>query len=573
MNSTVGVRSFWVGLWGLCSLGAMACTPRSVPPSGLPAIQSSDGAQTVARLLQHMQTLASDDFGGRAPGTAGEQRTVHYIVDALRALGLRGGAADGSFTQPVPLIGITGRPQLRLDLSGSAGKTESAALAALRFPDDYVAMSRRLTDHVQVRDSQIIFVGHGVIAPEYGWDDYKGLDVRGKTLLMLSNDPQVEQAPGRPDPQRFRGDAMTYYGRWTYKYEIASRLGAAAVFIVHETALAGYPYAVVRAWDREQIDIDTGDGNDARVAVEGWLSEGTARALLSACGQDLTQLKKAAARPDFVPRPLPVRAQVQIENTLRRFASHNIVARIDGTDPDRKHQAIVYSAHWDHLGQSTDPATGAPRIFHGAIDNASGVAALIEVARGLRSLQPRRSILFMAPTAEEYGLLGAHYYTQHPPVPLSQTIADINMDMMNVWGPTRAVANVAAGFSDLDAQFVHAAAAQGRQVHGDPDPTKGYFFRADSFEFAKAGVPVALLMRPGLDFVDHPPAFANEKAAAFTADDYHKPSDVVKADWDLRGMAQDVDLLIRLGVLLDRDDRMPTWNAGAGFSRSSAPAH
>ena len=331
MNSTVGVRSFWVGLWGLCSLGAMACTPRSVPPSGPPTTQSSDGAQTVARLLQHMQTLASDDFGGRAPGTAGEQRTVHYIVDALRALGLRGGAADGSFTQPVPLIGITGRPQLRLDLSDSAGKSGSAATFALRFPDDYVAMSRRLTDRVQVRDAQIIFVGHGVIAPEYGWDDYKGLDVRGKTLLMLSNDPQVEQAPGRPDPQRFRGDAMTYYGRWTYKYEIASRLGAAAVFIVHETALAGYPYAVVRAWDREQIDIDTGDGNDARVAVEGWLSEGTARALLSACGQDLTQLKKAAARPDFVPRPLPVRAQVQIENTLRRFASHNIVARIDGT--------------------------------------------------------------------------------------------------------------------------------------------------------------------------------------------------------------------------------------------------
>jgi Zn-dependent M28 family amino/carboxypeptidase len=528
--------------------------------------------------LQHIETLSSDRFAGRAPGTPGEALTLSYLVDTFSGLGLRGAGPDGGFLQPVPVIGITSRPQLRIELDSGASAAGSAGPApgrasfsgtALRFPDDYVALSRRAAADVAVQGSPLVFVGYGVVAPEYDWDDYKGVDVRGKTLIMLVNDPQVPDPaqPGRLDARLFQGEAMTYYGRWTYKYEIAAKLGAAAAFIVHETGPAGYPYAVVRSWGREHVDLDGGNGNRDRVAVEGWLSQTTAAGLLGACGQDLEALKRAAIRRDFVPVPLLARAYIEVKNDLRSFVSHNVVARLDGTDAKRRTEVVVYSAHWDHLGQVAETGAGPPRIYHGAIDNASGVAALLEIARGLREARLRRTFLFLLPTAEEYGLLGAHYYAEHPLYPLRDTVADINLDMMNVWGRTLAIANVAYGLSELDETLKRVAATQGREVHGDPDPLKGYFFRADSFEFAKAGVPVALFMRPGLDFRDRAPGFAQVKAAAFTAADYHNPSDVVKADWDLRGTAEDVELLVRLGRELDRTDGLPSWKAGAGFTR------
>lgn len=560
----------------LLALAACARLGRA-PGASQPSVQADPSLargveykSTSGAILRHLQTLASDQFGGRAPGTEGETLSVDYIASQFRSMGLRSGAADGSFAQAVPVVGITSRPRLELELAG-----QPAVKRRLAFPDDYVALSRRSAAKVELARTEMLFVGYGIKAPEYGWDDFKGADVRGKTLVMLVGDPPIPDPadPGRLDPKMFGGEAMTYYGRWTYKYEQASQLGAAAVLIVHETGPAGYPYGVVRAWSREHFEISRDDGNRGHVAVEGWLSSESARSLLTACGRDLDALKRSALSRDFAPVALSAAATFSVENSLRSFASHNVIGVLDGADPELKKEAVVYSAHWDHLGTEIADETGkadtSDHIFNGAIDNASGVAELLEIARTWASMspRPRRSMLFLAPTCEEYGLLGARYYAEHPTVPLGRTLADINLDMMNVWGRARGIANVAQGTSTLDELFGAAATEMGRVVKGDPDPPKGYFYRADSFEFAKAGVPVLLFMRPGFDFIGRPPAFEREKAADFVAHDYHKPSDDVKADWDLGGAVEDVALMVRVGQRLDGLAQLPSWKAGAGFSR------
>lgn len=545
--------------------------PHGPEPSDAAAGSAESSHPTSASaLLRHIRTLASDQFGGRAPGTEGENLSIAYIAGQFKSMGLRSPVPDGSFTQEVPVTGILSRPHLEFELKGPhPGKRVPA------FLDDYVALSRRIAPRVEVQKSALLFVGYGIQAPEYGWDDFKGVDVRGKTLIMLIGDPPIPDStdPSRLDAKVFRGDAMTYYGRWTYKYEQASRLGAAAVLIVHETEAAGYPYGVVRALSREHFEIAREDGNRDRIAVEGWLSIETAKALLAACGHDFEQLKHSALRREFRPVPLPAAATFQVDNSLRSFASHNVIGVLDGADPGLRQEALVYSAHWDHLGTEAPAADGSAasgdHIFNGAIDNASGVAELLEIARAWTTLpaKPRRSLVFLSPTCEEYGLLGARYYTEHPTVPLKSTLVDINLDMMNVWGRTRGLANVAQGTSSLDELLVAAAAEAGRVIKSDPDPPKGYFYRADSFEFAKAGVPVLLFMRPGFDFVGKTPSFEHDKAADFIAHDYHKPSDEVKADWDLSGAVDDVALLIRVGQRLDALAQPPTWKPGAGFSR------
>ncbi|MBI3940027.1 MAG: M28 family peptidase, partial [Acidobacteria bacterium] len=410
-------------------------------------------------------------------------------------------------------------------------------------------------------------VGYGVVAPEYGWDDYKGVDVKGKTIVMLINDPAVPDPadPSRLDEKIFKGRAMTYYGRWTYKYEIASEKGAAAAVIVHETEPAGYPYEVISAsWGRENFDIDKLDKNMGRIAVESWINLDTAKKLFKMAGQDFDALKKTAAGRDFKPVGLNAKASFHIKNALRGVGSKNVVAKLEGADTQLRSEYVVYSAHWDHLGK--DETLNGDQIFNGALDNASGTAALLELAEAVSRLQmpPKRSILFLSVTAEEKGLLGAKYYAQNPLYPLSMTVANINMDGVNQWGATRDIVLVGYGNSTLDDVVQAVASLQSRVVKPDPEPEKGMFYRSDHFEFAKEGVP-ALDPKSGTDFIGKPPDFGLKKRAEFTANDYHKVTDEIKPDWDLIGAVDDLRLLFRVGYRVAQDPKLPEWKPGTEF--------
>jgi Zn-dependent M28 family amino/carboxypeptidase len=518
-----------------------------------PALASID----TATMLAHIRVLASDAFEGRAPGTTGEDSTVNYLVSQFKALGLAPGNPDRSYLQNVELIGFRAQPTASFSISGKTFQ--------LRFPDDYVAVSRHDTSEIDVVNSEIIFVGYGVEAPEYGWDDYKGADLRGKTLLFLVNDPPV------PDPNdstqldstMFKGRAMTYYGRWTYKYEIASKKGAAAAIIVHETGPAGYPYEVVKgSWGRENFDI-AGSGS-GRVPIEGWISEQKARELFLASGRDFDGLKAAARRKDFVPVPLFGTATIQVRNSVRRVHSRNVIAKLEGSDPKLKDEYVIYSAHWDHLGR--DPSLKGDQIFNGALDNASGTAQMLAIARAFTKLPraPKRSVLFLAVTAEEQGLLGARYYARNPLHPLEKTLANINIDGINQWGRTRDIVVIGLGNSTLDDLLARVAQEQGRTIAPDPEPEKGFFYRSDHFEFAKLGVP-ALYTDAGIEYLDKPVGYGRAKRDEYTANDYHKPSDEIKPDWDLSGAVDDARLLFEVGYRVAQGRSWPEWKPGTEF--------
>ncbi|HMB03979.1 MAG TPA: M28 family metallopeptidase [Isosphaeraceae bacterium] len=547
-------RTRWLGGLAVGTSLMLAAAPSE---SALgPAIESIAGAD----LLGHIKVLASDEFEGRAPGTPGEERTVAYLVEQFRKLGLKPGNPDGTYVQDVPLVGFRARSAMgsfRLD-----GKT-----IGLSFPTDWVAVSRRQAEDVGVENSDVVFVGYGVVAPEYGWDDYKGRDVRGKTLLMLVNDPPVPDPkdPDRLDPSLFKGRAMTYYGRWTYKYEIASRKGAAAAILVHEDGPAGYPFSVVTgSWGRENFDIRGTDQAKDRVAVEGWVGRDKAQELLAASGYDLDALKASARSRDFRPVPLALRAKFGIKNALRQVRSRNVLARLEGSDPGLREEVVIYTAHWDHLGR--DPSLPGDQIFNGAADNASGVAALLEIAQAFTRIgpAPKRSILFLAVTAEEQGLLGAKYYAEHPPYPLAKTLADINMDVINLWGRTSDVVSVGMGQSTLDDLLVAVAKERGRIVASDAEPEKGFYYRSDHFEFAKQGVP-ALDPKGGMHYLGKPADYGRRKHDEYTQNDYHKVSDQVKPDWDLSGAVEDVRLLVEVGYRVAQGERYPEWHPGTEF--------
>ncbi len=515
---------------------------------------------TAEGLLRHIKILASDAFEGRKPGTGGEDATVNYLVGQFKALDLLPGSQRGSYTQLVELMGITSEAGLKITVKGQP--------LALRQGLDYVAASVRFEPDVDVKEAPLVFVGYGVQAPEYGWDDYKGLDVRGKTLVMLINDPPVPDAhnPAQLDPAMFKGRGMTYYGRWTYKYDIASQLGAAAVLIVHETEPAAYPWAVVQnSWGgTERFELNADHRNLKRVPVQGWLTLEKTRTLFAAAGLDFTALKAAAARPGFVPIALDATATAHVRNTLRSVESRNVVARIAGSDPVLGKQHIIYSAHWDHLGR--DRTLAGDQIFNGAVDNASGVAGLLEIARAYQALPtpPRRSILFLAVTAEEQGLLGSRAYAAKPLYPIADTLADINMDSLNPWGPTRDIQVVGFGQNTLEDTLIEAARVQHRVVAADKAPERGGFYRSDQFEFAKVGVP-GLYTTGGEMFIGKPQDWGRNQRAGFTSNDYHKPSDEVKPDWDLSGAVQDVQLLFDVGARLSGDGPWPAWKDGSEF--------
>ena len=514
-----------------------------------------------AALMSDIRRLSSDEFAGRAPGTKGEELTVRHLVDQFTAAGLEPGNADGTWIQRVPLVGVTPKDPSPMMIR-RAGRTMS-----FKPQEQVVAFSPRVSETIDLQNSEMVFVGYGVQAPEFQWDDFKGVDVRGKTLVVLVNDPPVPVDPSQPealDAKVFGGVAMTYYGRWTYKYDKGAELGAAAVLIVHETGPAGYGFNVVQGFGGERFDLVTPDKNMNRPAIQGWLSLEAATALLKASGEDFAALKARARTREFQPVPLGATASMSFQQTLRTLDSQNVLAKLTGADPTLRGEYVVYMAHWDHLGVGT-PVNG-DAIYNGARDNASGTALLLEMARAFRKVQPapKRTILFAAVTAEESGLLGSAYYATFPPYPLERTLAAINMDVTNVWGRTRDLTIVGLGASELDTYAREAAAEQGRILTPDSEPEKGFYYRSDHFNFAKVGVP-ALDPGAGSEFIGKPPSFGEEKRDEWTAQDYHQPSDEVKDWWDLSGAAEDGRLLFAVGYRVANADRYPEWSAGNEF--------
>lgn len=538
----------------LLGLGSLFVTASLFAADSAPAPHAS-----AARILERVKVLASDDFEGRGPGTPGEDKTVAYLVGEFQKMGLQPGNPEGGFLQNAPLVGITSTPTLSFVRDGVTTPMENV--------NDFVGVSARIAPHVEAKDTDVVFVGYGIVAPEFGWDDYKGVDVRGKTVVMLINDPPILGADGQLDPKVFGGKAMTYYGRWTYKYEIAAAKGAAACLIVHETAPAAYPYAVVvNSWARENFEISALDKNAGKVGMQGWLTLDATRRLFSSCGKDFDLAKKAAVTREFTPIPLGTKASFVVENQLRNVASRNVVGLLPGSDPKLKDEFVIYTAHWDHLGR--DPKLVGDQIYNGAADNAAGVAVMLEIAQNMLALpadqRPKRSVLFLSVTAEEKGLLGSKYYAENPLYPLKKTLANINMDGANQFGPTSDVIVVGFGASTLDDLATEIAASQGRIIGGDARPEAGGYYRSDHFEFAKVGVP-SFYGRSGKKFIGQPEDFADKQVADYVANRYHKPADEVQPGWTFEGAATDADYLLQLGLRVANGDTWPQWREGNEF--------
>jgi len=503
-------------------------------------------------LSKHIQTLASDEFEGRAPATMGEEKTIAYIKKEFEKLGLKPGNGD-SYFQQVPLVSIKTDPDTRLVVERNGEKD------TFSYGEECMVSTKRVAESVSLKNSEMVFVGYGIVAPEYDWNDYTGMDVRGKTVVMLVNDPGF----ATQDPDLFNGNAMTYYGRWTYKFEEAARQGAEAAFIIHETKPAGYPWDVVRSsWSGPQFDLITEDNNMSRCAVEGWLTLENARSLFRRSGLDLEDIKSAAERPGFKPIPLNSSASVVLRNTIEQSRSSNVLGVLSGsTRPD---EYVFYMAHWDHLGM--DPSLEGDQIYNGALDNATGIAGLIELAEAYTKLSspPDRSIAFLAVTAEEQGLLGSEYYASHPIYPTNKTVAAMNMDGLNIHGKMKDVTIIGYGNSELDSYVEAVASEQSRKVRSDPEPEKGFFYRADHFSFAKQGIP-ALYVTVGMDHVEHGEEWTQKQVQQYTENHYHQPSDEYDPGWDLSGMVEDLQLLFRIGCRLATDDTFPNWKEGTEF--------
>ena len=460
----------------LVGLFLAGCTPTDPQASALESITTTDLATAI-------ETLASDEFEGRGPSSPGEERTMAFLQDKFQRLGLEPGNGE-SYFQAVPLVAITVTNTPRLTLSGSGGST------TLTYGEDHVVWTKRVVDTEGIENTDLVFVGYGIVAPEYDWNDYEGLDVAGKTVVMLVNDPGF----ATQDDALFNGNTMTYYGRWTYKYEEAARQGAAGALLIHEDAAAGYVWGTVQSsWTGPQFDLASGDGNNGRVAIEGWISQQAAQQLFARAGQDLEALQQRAAQPEFEAVPLGLQASVSVANTLEHSMSNNVVALWPGAA--QADEFLVYMAHWDHFGR--DPNLEGDQIYNGALDNATGTAALLELAEAYTRLaeRPARSVVFLALTAEEQGLLGSAYYASNPVYAPAQTVAAINMDGLNTLGPMNDITIVGYGNSELDDLVEIAAQEAGRVVRGDPEPEKGYYYRSDHFSLRQGGHPGPLYQR------------------------------------------------------------------------------
>jgi Zn-dependent M28 family amino/carboxypeptidase len=539
-------RCFMTRSWLLVALLVVGCT-KGVQPAATSEVPGLM-ALSEAGFRQHLETLAADAFEGRQPSSPAEQRTITHIASAFKDAGLSPGNGEAWF-QPVPLVAIT---------TIAAGPLRIPTVGDFEQKKGTVVWTKRVVDQAGIDASELVFVGYGIVAPEYGWDDYAGVDMAGKTAVILVNDPGFVVR----DPELFNGNAMTYYGRWTYKYEEAARQGAAAALIIHETQAAGYPWEVVTgSWTGPQFDLIAEDRNLSRVIIEGWLRQDVGIRVLAGAGQDPAALLAAAAKPGFKPVPLGIAATVGVENQLQESLSNNVIGVLRGSRYPE--ETILYMAHWDHLGR--DPSLAGDQIFNGAIDNATGTAALLELARAYGSgPRPERSVAFLSVTAEEAGLLGSQYYADNPIYPLATTVAGFNMDGMNMHGPTRDVVVVGYGSSELEDELRREAAKQERVVVREPSPEKGFFYRSDHFNFSKRGVPV-LYAESGIDHRQQGSAYGRRMAWEYTALRYHKVADEYDPAWDMRGALEDMALLYGIGWQLANSREFPNWYEGTEF--------
>ncbi len=530
-------------LVGLLLLVAAAAP--AAPPDGSAVVSE-------AAFRRAVELLASDEFAGRKPGQAGERKTLDYLEREFRALGLQPVGAAG-YRQQVPLVEITADPGAVLTVHSGRGD------AAFAYADDMMVWTKRVVPESRLTASPLVFVGHGIVAPEFGWNDYAGVDMRGKTAVVLVNDP------GYRDPALFRGRKMTYYGRWTYKFEEAMRQGAAGALIVHQAGPAAYGWEVVRNSNNgAQLEEDAADHHLGRIAVEGWVSLSAAERICALAGKDFAALEHAATTPGFRPVSLDAAADLTVRNTIHRTVSANVVGMVKGrTHPD---EFIIYTAHWDHFGRQPGAAGEPDLIYHGAVDNASGVAGIMQIANAFvhAGKAPERSVLFIAPTGEEQGLVGSAFYAAHPLVPLSRTVATINIDEMKPFGRTRDIEVVGFGASDLEDDLKEAAAGQQRVITPDHEPEKGYYYRSDHFNLAKRGVP-ALYTASGTDSRTHPAGWGAAQVEDFTAHRYHKPTDSYDPAWDVSGALEDIKLLYAVGNKVANERRWPAWYPGNEF--------
>ena len=506
-----------------------------------------------AKIADHVKVLASDEFGGRMPFTEYETKTVEYLEDQFEQMGVEPGNGD-SYFQEVPMVEIEAENMSDLHVEGSDFSKDYT------FKDEFVALTRRVADSISINHSELVFAGYGVVAPEYEWNDYEGIDVTGKTVVVLVNDPGF----GTSDSTFFKGDAMTYYGRWTYKYEEAARQGATGILIVHDTKPASYPWGVVEnGWTGANLYLKSDDNNMSRCQVEGWIGLDVAKEFFKAAGKGEYNFTAEAKKRSFEPFDMGLNISLSFTNRTKTSESKNVAGLVRGTEkPD---EVIIYSAHWDHLGIGS-PVDG-DSIYNGAVDNATGTAALLEIARAFagNNKKPKRSVLFLAVTAEEQGLLGSAYYAEHPIFPPSKTVADINMDAFMSIGEMKDLTIVGYGQSDLDDMATKLAENQGRYIIPDPEPGAGHFFRSDHFNFAKVGIP-ALYASGSYEHMTKGVEYAKEKSEAYVSHDYHQPSDEYSDDWDMGGMIQDATLLYKLGYELSQDTTLwPKWKEGSEF--------
>ncbi|MDX6385930.1 MAG: hypothetical protein QOK48_3503 [Blastocatellia bacterium] len=549
-----------VALIVLLTLAMTTVSQRIAPRTKTPPSAINENA-----LRAHIKFLSDDRLEGRGTGARGGETAALYIAEQFEALGLKGAGARGSFWQPVSLVGVKADPKTELRING-ATKAE-----AFKFADDFVAFTGAQTERVSV-NAELVFVGYGIDAPEQKWNDYKGSaeDYRGKILVMLVNDPPATAA----EPDLFGGRRLTYYGRWTYKYEEAARRGAAGVILLHTNDSAGYPWSVVRTSNGSwRFDIArTASTKTPFLKVRSWMTDDAAHRMMQLAGLNLGDLRRQAASRDFKPVKLNLTASLDLNSEVKRVEAPNVAAILPGRDPKLKDEYVVFSAHWDHLGIGAPDKTG-DTIYNGALDNATGVASVLEIARVLTNMplaeRPRRSILFLIPTAEEQGLIGAEWYSQHPLVPIEKTAANINLDSMNIHGPTHDFVPLGAERSSLKAVVEAIARERGLRISPDPRPEQGSFYRSDHFPFAKVGVP-SISLKEGEDYVGRPKGWGEKNFKEYNDAHYHQPSDEFRDDWDFRGMIQEAEFAMAIGRRVADMNTMPKFNPIDEFAKAGS---
>ena len=516
-------------------------------------ILNSQKVITAELLNDYITTLSSDEFEGRKPATAGGKKTISYLVDNFKEMNLKPGNPNGTWTQNVKMLGVTSNLRAQFVTEEERWVMDTGI--------DIIGNTYQKKSKVYLQKVDLVFCGYGVSAPEYGWDDYKDINVKGKVVVVLVNDPPIKK-DDQLDPNMFKGEAMTYYGRWSYKYEEALRRGAAGAIVIHETIPAGYPFSVLQSGhDAEHLTIES----KKSLQFEGWIPQPTAERLFSMSGLNYAEMKAKSNDPNFKSFKLNTKFTSRISNKYRNVKSQNVVAMHEGNDPELKNEYIIYTAHWDHLGINKK-LTG-DKVYNGANDNASGTSMVLAIAKAFSALKDttKRSVLFLAVTAEEEGLLGAKYYSMNPLYPLNKTLAVINIDAMgNTYGRTKDLIVIGMGNSNLDQILEYAAKQDKKYITPDAEPEKGFFYRSDHFAFAKMGVP-SLYVDGGIDVRGKNKKYGLEMKDIYTKNHYHSLSDEVHGDWDYEGMVEDNRILFRVGYAIGQNDEWPTWSEGTEF--------